>query len=234
MNGGDGGILAVRIESGLVAGTPTTEVTRALRRAVMARVQRAIGPHRLLPAFFSGHEPDGSPLKRATSPHLAFVFDPVREFLLVIAPHLLERREATQQERQHLHVLDEALAGFHDLRAGRAGRLCLEPVLLDPERDPLLTPSHVWESVTPYQVTRHAKSSSAAAALTENLLAEGRRVGLPTPRVSVLRAKGVREVGLVGEVRLKFRKAVPGPVLLGKTRYLGGGLFASRNDGPEA
>jgi CRISPR-associated protein Csb2 len=42
-----------------------------------------------------------------------------------------------------------------------------------------------------------------------------------------VKASGKSGMGLFGEMRLKFRAAVEGPLLLGRDRHFGGGLFAA-------
>lgn len=76
--------------------------------------------------------------------------------------------------------------------------------------------------MTPYQVTRHTKHVGAAEALSADVRAECRRRRLPEPRVTPLEPRGVPGVGLVGGARLTFEVAVEGPVVLGKSRHLGG------------
>jgi CRISPR-associated protein Csb2 len=51
------GVHAFLIEHGLADTVQPTDVARALRRAVMARVQNVIGSRAILPSFFTGHEP---------------------------------------------------------------------------------------------------------------------------------------------------------------------------------
>lgn len=52
------------------------------------------------------------------------------------------------------------------------------------------------------------------------------RRGLPEPKqVQPFEVRGVPGVGLLGNARLVFTVAVSGPILLGRSRYLGGGLF---------
>ena len=85
--------------------------------------------------------------------------------------------------------------------------------------------SRVWRTITPYVVTRHVKGGTAAEALAANVHAECRRVGLPQPRVEPSNLQGVPGIGLTGNVTLLFEQSIAGPLLLGKTRYLGGGLF---------
>ena len=70
------GVHAFAVEDGLAPTPQPNEIARALRRAVMARVQDELGAHTGLPAFFTGHELDGSPAQTQRHPHLTFVFDP--------------------------------------------------------------------------------------------------------------------------------------------------------------
>jgi len=214
------------VESGLAATPQATEVARALRRAVMARVQDVLGVRTSLPSFFTGHDRDGSPAQTERAPHLTFTFDPEAERLLIVAPHVIDRRTPTREERQHLGNLEMALTDFRELRAGSAGHLMLRAISVDVDCDPLFAPSRTWESVTPYQVTRHAKQVGAAEALSADLRAECHRRGLPEPRVTPGELRGVPGVGLVGGARLTFEVAVEGPIVLGRSRHLGGGLFA--------
>lgn len=217
-------IHAFAIDSGLIGAPDPTVLARALRRAVMARVQQRLGPRAELPTFVSGHASDGSPAGPNHS-HLSFVCDLHARRMLVVAPHLMEHRKSAAEEARHLAVLDSALRDLCQLRAGAAGLLELRPVPVDEDRDALFTVARVWESVTPYQVTRHAKRVGAEAAIAADLEAECRRIQLPSPRVSTIDVRGVPDVGLMGRVRLTFNVAVKGPILIGRSRYLGGGLF---------
>jgi CRISPR-associated protein Csb2 len=199
-------------------------LARALRRAVMARAQAVVGSEPL-GRFFTGHEADGAKARADHASHLAFHWDPAQRRLLVIAPHCLDRRESTWEERRSIEVLAPALEELLELRPGSAGRLLLQFHSIVSE-DPLLVAARSWTSVTPYAVTRHKKRSSAAEVILEDVIAECQRRGLPRPRVTVLEARGVPGQGLEGRARLDFEVAVNGPVVLGRTRYLGGGLFA--------
>ncbi len=220
------GVHVFMVEGGLAATPPPTEVARALRRAVMARVQEVLGSGTSLPAFFTGHERDGSPARTERCPHLTFVFDPGPARLLIVAPHVLDRRAPTGEEVGHLRDLDAAMTEFCELCAGSFGRLMLRASYIDARADPLFAASRTWESVTPYQVTRHTKQVGAAEALSADLRAECRRRGLPEPLVTPREPRGVPGVGLVGSARLTFAVAVEGPIVLGRSRHLGGGLFA--------
>lgn len=219
------GMHTLAITGGIVGHPDPTEVARALRRAVMARVQSVIGEREPLPPFFSGHAEGGAPLQRSRSSHLSFAFDPNSQSVLVLAPHLIERRAPTQQEVEHLRILDLALEGFRELRAGNAGLFTLSPTATGDKEVALLGCSRVWETVSPYVVTRHAKGSAAAEALATDVLAECRRVGLPEPKISSSNVQGISGAGLTGDVQLTFGQSVSGPIVLGRTRYLGGGFF---------
>jgi CRISPR-associated protein Csb2 len=218
------GVHAFDIVSGLER-DDAIEVTRAARRAIMARAQTILGSRQKLPTFFSGHGRDGAPARSERRSHIAFAFDPTRPRLLVLAPHIIERRHVRNDEKAYLATLDEVLADFSDLRAGAAGRLTLRAIPVDFETDPIFAPSLSWKNLTPYVVTRHAKGLGAAEALKADIAEECRRRSLPLPRVSPVRQHGVPGTGLVGDAELSFAVAVRGPIVLGRTRYLGGGLF---------
>jgi CRISPR-associated protein Csb2 len=219
------GIFAFAIMDGLTEQAEPLALARALRRAVMARVQQKIRPE-TLPAFFTGHATDGTPLRSGGHEHLAFVFDAPRRRLLIVAPHILGRRDVSRLERErHLPLLDHALEDFRELRAGPAGKLILAPMAIGSD-DPLFTPSQTWGSVTPYRVTRHLKRNDAVAALAADLLAEFLRAGFPRPRIEISDVFGQRGLGLFGRAQLTFRTVVAGPLILGRDRHLGGGLFA--------
>jgi CRISPR-associated protein Csb2 len=195
-------------------------LARALRRAVMARVQREIGRSDL-PAYFHGHEPDGTALSPGDRRHLAFAADPKRERLLILAPHLADRRAPTDEERGHLRLLERALSALTTLRAGACGAfdLSIQPI---GEDDPVLGHAPSWSTLTEYRLTRHPRRISPGAAASEDIVAECRRRRLPPPEIEVLQRTG----GLNFRLRLTFPQPVPGPLLLGRTAMLGGGLFA--------
>lgn len=210
------GVQAFSIVDGLSADAKPLQLARALRRAVMMRVQNEMGARKKLPVFFTGHEADGSTARRGGHAHLAFVPDLARWRLLVIAPHMIEHREPSKYECGHLGTLARALAGLNELRAGRAGKLRLEPAEINTDADPLFAASEAWVSATSYMPTRHAKQNGHDS-FHDDVLQELRRRQLPVPRAVDGDGKGLR---------LQFRVAVPGPVLLGKTLHFGGGLFS--------
>jgi CRISPR-associated protein Csb2 len=228
------GVHAFVVEGGLSPAPEPTEVTRALRRAVMSRVQELIGRRAVLPGFFSGHERDGSPALTERSPHLTFVFDPIPARLLIVAPHVIDRRTPTAEEVQHLRNLDAALTEFRELRAGSSGRLMLGASSIDSATDPLFAASRNWRSVTSYQVTRHAKRAGAEQALVTDIHLECRRHGHPKPQVTAKDLNGLPGVGLVAKVFLTFEVSVEGPMILGRSRHLGGGLFTAARSGVDS
>ncbi|MCY4633280.1 MAG: hypothetical protein OXG04_02020 [Acidobacteria bacterium] len=114
------------------------------------------------------------------------------------------------------------------LRAGRAGCLALVPAVVDSDSAPLFAPARVWESVTAYDATRHHRGLSAEDALRLDAGAELDRCGWPRPRPESIEV-GVRRGPrgwLWGRLRLTFRTAQAGPLLIGRTAHKGGGLFA--------
>lgn len=197
-------------------------LAQALRRAVMSLAQQEIGK-KPLPRFFSGHEETGEKAQDRLSNHIAMQWDVQRGRLLLVAPHWLDRREPTYEEREQIRTLDEVLDHLGELRAGVAGRFKVRRISLESDDD-LLQASPSWVSLTPYTVTRH-KKASATEVLIDDVLFQCQERNLPRPRVTVLSASGVPGRGLQGMVRLDFATAVAGPVVLGRTRYLGGGLF---------
>ena len=223
------GLYCFSILDGLSDLASEADCARALRRAVMARVQDCLGPRqRLLPKFFSGHEPDGAPANDPNHSHLSFVADLMRRRLIVIAPHVLQGRSASREEAGQLQTLDDALSGIADLRAGASGRLQLVPVALDLASDPLFRVACEWESVTEYRPARHHKRMSNANALVHDVRVELERRGLPAPEsIDVHKVVAGPRGGLTGMLRISFRVAVPGPVVLGRTQHMGGGLFAA-------
>ena len=224
-----GGVFAFSIESGLNANPDPLRLAQALRRAVMERAQSVVGCAPL-PAYFSGHQPDGSFARSEEAPHLAFLFDARQHQLLVIAPEILGRhadKRNDEKSTSHLATLETALEGFSELRAGRDGYLRIRPVLVDSTCHRLFAPSHVWESVTPYEVNRHARRSNAETVLKNDVMVECERRGLPRPEITILEWNAGQRTGLQGKLRLKFKDAIEGPIILGRNRHRGGGVFAS-------
>jgi CRISPR-associated protein Csb2 len=216
-----GGIWALSIVGGLVDAPDHELLARALRRALMARAQTLL-EGKTLPTFFSGHEVDGGPARSGSHRHLAFAFDGQRNRLLIIAPHILERREPFSSETEFLSLLTRALVDFEELRAGAAGRLALSPAIAA-NQDPLVGPSKDWISITPYRANRHLHRADARMAVEADLKHSILEAGLPAPEIkidSIVAGKGLR-----AHARLRFAVYIEGMMLLGRSRHFGGGLF---------
>lgn len=218
-----GGVYAFSVQSGLDGSPEPESLARALRRAVMARVQDHVGG--ALPAFFSGHEPNGAPLRTPRSSHLAFVYDPPRNRFLIIAPHVLDHRHCSREEMEYLATLERALDGFKELRAGNTGILSIKPSAVILCQDALFSSSKVWKTLTRYRVTRHLRAEDARQALARDIQTQLLMHGFPEAEVTSLECKGIPGKGLEGTAELRFKAAAEGPLLLGKSRFLGGGLF---------
>lgn len=222
------GAHAFSIIDGLGERVEATELARALRRAVMSRVQSIHDNKKAsLPLFFCGHESDGAPARRGGHAHLAFVPDLERRRLLIIAPHLIEHREPRSDEREYMALLERALIGFDELRAGRIGKLRLTPQTIHSETDPLFATSSVWTSQTPYLSTGHAKRN-VMEFLCHDAATELERRGLPTATtIKPITASIVQDGRAQGGLKLEFKVAIPGPILLGHNLHFGGGCFTS-------
>lgn len=217
-------LLALRVVEGLKMRAPEGAwvVANALRRAVMSRVQREVG-RRSLRARVSGHQADGRP---STDPHkLAYTCDLERNLLVIASTAPAHDRDADDVFAQ----LDRALNGFRTLRAAQAGTLRLKPALLSPD-DPLVRPSRVWSSLTPYEVDRHRPLRDAREAVKRDVEEACDRGGWPRPSVKVVRLYHGESRGLSAFVRMRFETAVEGPLYLGRSRYKGGGLFSGLDD----
>jgi CRISPR-associated protein Csb2 len=216
-------------------------VTRALRNAVMARVDGEWRGHRHdrrnkpLPLFFTGHAPDGKPARSGSHEHLFFLADDMDgdgkiDCLGVVAPHLADRTVAYNPDQgsdtcDSLQILDRALADFAVLRAGRAGVLHLTRLGKPDVNDPLFGREKTWLSSTSYRPTRHPKGRDIGAATAADLTNECARRGLPRPRVEIIQWKIGRRGGPAVRARLHFKIAISGPLLLGRDSHFGAGLF---------
>lgn len=214
-----------QVEAGLTEDADAQAVARAFRRAVMALVGQHF-PDQPLPVFFSGHEPDGRPARRELAGHLAFAFEPQENWLLVVPPHLLERRPPTPRERSFLRILNQALGGLKEIKAGDAGVLTVRRCQVPLSTHPLLGPSSRWLTVTPYRVNRHLDLGGALEAILADLRLELERSKLPPPEsVAVTAVEAPPGKGLQARIELRFSEPLLGPCLFGRDRHLGGGLF---------
>lgn len=223
---------AFAISEAHASNVPT--LTRALRRAVMARVRDTLGLRdwQGLPLFFCGHERDGSPSRVEQHAHLYFVLAPRPvPSLLVIAPHVVHRRTPVNDERQHLWTLDEALVGLRELRVDAGAPLRLATAPRPEPSGSLLGPSYVWVSATDYRSTRHPRSRDDARTwLINDVGTECERRGLPHPAVHIESITAGPRGGLEARLRLTFSVAVSGPILLGRNAHFGLGLFVPTRD----
>ena len=209
-------VLGFRVTGGWRPDTDPEAVVRTLRRATMALYQAQRSGSKL-PALVSGHDDDGGPERNAM--HLHFTWDAATNSLLVIPPHVAQRRAPRAEERFALHQVGEALAALRNLYARCFGRLTLQPTAV------VFPSARQWISSTPYVVNRHRRSDSAQAAVRDDLLAACAQIGLPRPEVIVHDARGISSRGLEGQARLHFATTVRGPIALGRTRFMGGGWF---------
>jgi CRISPR-associated protein Csb2 len=213
------------------------DVARALRRAVMARVQaiadRYIPAGAPLPTFFTGHTSDGSPARSGGHAHLFYLAadadgDGMIDRLAVVSPDLVDRTVTLERDEMSRwrRWLEEACTGLIDLRAGRAGVLRLSAAEVD-EDDPLFGVARRWRSSTAYRVTRHPRrNDDHAGAVIADVSKECLRRGLPRPQIKLLDLRGGPKGGPSAYVQLQFRVAVRGPLLIGAHSHFGGGLFA--------
>lgn len=210
--------LCYRITGGLLEGATSEEIARALRRAVMARCgERQTAK---LATYVHGHE--GSNPSRNV-PHLHFQFDAPTSRLWIFAPHEVEHREGSKEEREHWFEVVRVMEGFTLLLAGRAGALDVRAEPVD-SADAVTGRSCVWENVSAYVANRHRKAESAHDALIEDMRQSLVDAGLPPAHIEVRQCFSTKS-GLAGYARLTFPALVSGPILLGRTRFLGGGLF---------
>lgn len=199
-------ILAFHIVGGLEAPVDTAALARHLRRAVLARAQQRWG-RRDLPWYITGHGRSGEPARGHQ--HLHYLVDLERRRLLVWQP--IPRQ-----------LLVRALAGLRELRAGPMGVLELEPVSLD-ENEPLTATASTWRSVTAYRVDRHRKAGDATRAVVLDLREACRT--LPLGEISVAEVRPTPEGLTAHGIELHFTRPITGPLVLGRTRHLGGGMF---------
>lgn len=220
-------VVAFAIVGGLASGASRAAIARAARRAMMARVQHGLRRGEPLPTYVSGHDGEGRPAAEGGHRHVAVAIDLPRRRLLYIAPSRLQRRGVHWREIKQTHRrLAEALEGMDRLRAGTAGLLTLTPTVVEEDDDPLFTAARVWETVTAYDVTRHRPKVDVVDALTADVADELQRRYWPVPdTIEVVEAHQGPRGGLSGRVRLCFRVAQAGPLLIGRTAHKGGGLF---------
>ncbi len=221
--------LAFSIASGANIATPDSALLlHAVRRALMALSEDKQGR---VPRLFSGHEPDGAPARSGGHEHVFLATDDTDEDgridrLIVAAPWVCDH--TTQGSRKDRTCFDGVVTTLTNVRAGPLGVLALGPAYALATGDPLVGPSRVWESRTPYRPTRHTgRSERTDAFVVQDIIAECERRGLPKPEAELLELNIGPNCGLAARVRLRFAVAVEGPVMLGRDSHKGGGLFGA-------
>lgn len=203
-------------------------VVAALRRALMSRAADADGR---IPTLFSGHDEGPGPARPGNHRHVYLLADDedgdgFLDRLAVVAPWRVDQTwTPTRGDRQRF---EQVVRGLDVLRAGVAGLLRLE-LAADPRPDDeLFRRARTWISRTPYWPTRHPRNAADVAnAIKRDLTKECERRGLPRPEVDVTRTRNGPQGGIRAEVRLQFRVAAGGPILLGRDAHRGGGLFTA-------
>ena len=203
-----------------------------LRRALMSIARDERGR---VATLFSGHEADGRPDGKGHHAHVFLAADgPPNEpgyitRLLVVAPWTADHRSSRDDAARFANVT----GGLAELHAGRLGRfsgLVAESV---EEGDPLIGPSLVWTTSTPYSSTRYLKKrDNPTEAIKTDVVTECARRGLPRPDEVALSQVHVGPKGGKPTATITLRFAVPvrGPVLLGRNSHSGGGLFHAVRD----
>ena len=216
-----------------IAPADAPSLLHAVRRALMALSRDG---NRRVPRLFSGHEREGAPARSGGHDHVFLAADDADgdgriDRLIVATPWACDRTR--RGSRQNRACFDAVVTTLTHVRAGRLGVLTLGPACALATGDPLVGSVRVWESRTPYHPTRHAgRGKNPDAAVVRDVIAECERRGLPRPEVELLELNaGPNGGGLGARVRLRFAVAVAGPIMLGRDSHVGGGLFATVDEG---
>ena len=198
---------------------------KSLRRALMAVARDDRGR---VDRLFSGHEIDGRAAGTGRHGHVFLAADIDGEWvakLVIAAPWTVDR--STRPTVRERRLFDAVTRQLTTLRAGIHGCFLMQPMPLD-EDDVITAAARTWRSATPYLATRNIKKGAdAAAAVTQDVVTECRRRGLPAPvTVSVAGVSTGPSGGRpAADVEIAFATAVSGPILLGRSSHRGGGLF---------
>lgn len=210
-------VIVLRIDAGLAENASSTGIADAFRRALMSRTQDQLG-NKALPAWLTGHLWNGEPVRDERG-RLRLIADLERQRLLTLVPMF-----SMGERAEHRDEVITALSTMRELKAGAGGRLLLRRVALE-EHDVLFASGRRWTSVNDYLVNRHDHGRDLHALIVNDVSAECARRGLPIPHVDVLSTSVVKGVGIFAKLDLTFAVEVAGPILLGRNRMLGGGLF---------
>jgi CRISPR-associated protein Csb2 len=210
-----------------VAVADGVDLLRAVRRALMALSRDDRGN---VPPLFSGHEPNSAPARSGQHKHVFFASadvdgDGITDRLIVAAPWACDR--SFRGQRLDRARFDRIVSSLEAVRAGKLGVIKLDPPAEPGPGHELIGPATVWKSHTPYRPTRHAgRRKDLALAVSEDVIAECGRRGLPRPQIELLGlTAGPNGGDIAADVRLRFSVAVRGPILLGRDSHFGGGLF---------
>lgn len=216
-------VLGWAVVGGIEDRADPQEIASHFRRAVLARAGAEWG-ERGIPSWISGHGEDGLPARGHR--HICVAFDPPRQRLLVFMPRGNEGWLVNGRNR-----LAGALAKVQEIRAGRSGILTVRQEVVGSD-DPLIRPSLTWMTVTKYVMNRHDRAGAVTESVAADVRASLGALEFPTPiGVEVTNVRGQSGIGVTADVRLNFAVAVEGPLLLGRTRHGGGGLFAPADVG---
>lgn len=198
----------------------------AVRRTLMAR-DRDNDPGGKVSRLFSGHEPDGNAARSGSHGHIFLAASAQKDVLhrlYVIAPNRADRQSGLSGREQRR--FESVVHSLEVVRAGKLGLIRLRSAGPLTANDPILSQSLFWESSTPYIPTRHPKSGQDTAAFIKtDIIAECLRRGLPIPKAEIIDFSTGPRGGLKAIIRLNFKVAVEGPLLLGRSAHSGGGLF---------
>jgi CRISPR-associated protein Csb2 len=214
-----------------VSSRDRVEFLRAVRRALMA-LDREYGGEGAVSRLFSGHEKDGAPARSGKHEH---VFLATRSngdhlsTLLIFSPDLVDRKSALRQRQ--VQCFSDVAKRLDIVRAGRLGVVRLikkSSIEVAPQE---LAQSKEWVSSTPYVPTLHLKPrEDAATHIARDVLIECVRRGLPKPEIDVLQVDRRSRSKLQARVRLRFQRALNGPILIGQGSHFGWGLFLPASD----
>ena len=215
-----------------IATTDATLLLHAVRRALMSLSKDDTGHvHRL----FSGHESEGSPARSGRHEHVFLATDDTNENgyldrLIVAAPWACDH--TTKGNHEQRVSFDKVVRKLTYVRAGRLGAFNLGPACALATGDPLVGPARVWESRTEYRPTRHAeRRKDMRTAVLHDIFAECERRGIPKPEIEILElGAGPNGGNIASRLRLHFKVAVEGPLMLGQDSHSGGGLFSATSE----
>lgn len=210
-------VLVLRIDAGLAENASSTGIADAFRRTLMSRTQDQLG-NEALPPWLTGHLWNGEPVRDERG-RLRLIADLERQRLLMLVPMF-----SMGERAKHRDAVITALSTMRELKAGAGGRLLLRSVPLE-DHDVLFARGRRWRTVNDYLVNRHDHGRNLSTLIVNDVRAACARQRLPVPDVDVLSTSVVKGAGIFAKLKLTFAIDVVGPILIGRNRMLGGGLF---------